>query len=152
MDELIQIIHRLMELALGNDGVLDENAVNELLKEGYEENSVERALTLLQNIFLHKQFLNRKFSGHHLSIRHFVREEEMSLGDEVCENLYFLQFAGLLNPSEVDFLVSGYMGAGGGRFMENDDFFGFLKAFRSDSWEYLNLTRRLKSSKSFVLH
>lgn len=148
----MEIVDRLMELAIGNGGTLNENVVDVLLQEGYKEDSVSKALVFMRILVLHKSILENDVVARPFSIRYFSHDEEIFLGSEICECLQVLQFSKFLTPLEVDFLVFSYMRVGHEFLVSDDDFFSFLRAFRVEGWEYLTITKRLKSITPAVLH
>lgn len=136
-----------MKAVLEENREIDESFILELRNQGIEEDEIEQAFTILFNLLVNRRIpeQNRDFR-----IRHFTDEEERELGFEIVRKLYLLQLHGLLNASDLDYLIYGYFET---RTYSGDDdeFWGLLRSYRPFAAQYLDFLER-KDNSQILIH
>ncbi len=134
-DDFLTTLQAIMRQILERNGGLDEAFVLGLLEEGYREDHIEHALTLLYNILITSRFDSADTSR---AIRVFLPEEEAALGGALIQRLQHLQFAGLASSVEIETLIQAWQEASAVDGVDEDEeFWNIVYHFREDLYWYL---------------
>lgn len=146
LNEFLTIIERFVKAVLEENREIDESFIIELRDQGLEEDEIEQAFTILFNLLVNRRIPEQDKD---FRLRHFTDEEERELGSEIVRKLYLLQLNGLLNASDLDYLIYGYFetrtSSG-----DEEEFWSLLRSYRPFAANYLDFLEHGESSHTLI--